>query len=76
LNKNFWGPADDEEPLPEWMDPKTYSNPKPKRSGPSLMDHKRTSLMESIQEAMRKPPVPVIIDKPSIQNENDTTTRN
>ena len=69
MNKNFWGPADDdEEPLPEWMDPKTHSNPKPKRSGPSLM--------ESIQEAMRKPPVPVIIDKPSIQNENDTTTRN
>ena len=68
MNKNFWGPTDDDEPLPEWMDPKTYSNPKPKRSGPSLM--------ESIQEAMRKPPVPVIIDKPSIQNENNTTTRN
>ena len=32
--------------------------------------------METIQEAMNKPPVPVIIDKPSIQNENDTTTRN
>ncbi len=67
-NRNGWGEPDDIEPLPEWMDPKTYSNPKPKRSGPSLM--------ESIQEAMNKPPVPVIIDKPSIQNENDTTTRN
>ena len=52
MNKNFWGEPDDE-PLPEWMDPKTYQNPKPKRSGPSLM--------ESIQEAMRKPPVPVDI---------------
>ena len=68
MNKNFWGEPDDIEPLPEWMNPKTYSNLKPKRSGPSLM--------ESIQEAMRKPPVPVIIDKPSIQNENDATTRN
>jgi hypothetical protein len=44
------------------MDSKTYSNPKPKRSGPSLM--------ETIQEAMKKPPVPVVIDKPSISNAN------
>jgi hypothetical protein len=56
LNKNFWGEPDDIEPLPEWMNPKTYSNPKPKRSGPSLM--------ESIQEAMKKPPVPIIIQEP------------
>jgi len=57
MNKNFWGEPDDE-PLPEWMDPKTYQNPKPKRSGPSLM--------ESIQEAMRKPPVPVDIKEPKL----------
>ena len=57
MNKNFWGP-DDEEPLPEWMDPKTYSNPKPKRRGPSLM--------ESIEEAMKKPPVPIDISEPKL----------
>jgi hypothetical protein len=57
MNKNFWGDSDDE-PLPEWMDPKTYQNPKPKRSGPSLM--------ESIEEAMRKPPVPVDIREPKL----------
>jgi hypothetical protein len=56
-NKNFWGEPDDE-PLPEWMDPKTYSNPKPKRRGPSLM--------ESIEEAMKKPPVPVDIKEPKL----------
>jgi len=56
-NKNFWGEPDDE-PLPEWMDPKTYSNPKPKRHGPSLM--------ESIEEAMKKPPVPVDIKEPKL----------
>jgi hypothetical protein len=56
-NKNFWGEPDDE-PLPEWMDPKTYSNPKPKRHGPSLM--------ESIEEAMRKPPVPIEIKEPKL----------
>ena len=49
MNKNFWGDSDDE-PLPEWMDPK--------RSGPSLM--------ESIEEAMRKPPVPVNIEEPKL----------
>jgi len=57
MNKNFWGEPDDE-PLPEWMDPKTYQNPKPKRSGPSLM--------ESIEEAMSKPPVPVNIEEPKL----------
>jgi hypothetical protein len=56
-NNNFWGEPDDE-PLPEWMDPKTYSNPKPKRHGPSLM--------ESIEEAMKKPPVPVDIKEPKL----------
>ena len=58
MNNNFWGPADDEEPLPEWMDPKTYSTPKPKRHGPSLM--------ECIEEAMKKPPVPVDIKEPKL----------
>ena len=57
MNNNFWGP-DDEEPLPEWMDPKTYSNPKPKRHGPSLM--------ECIEEAMKKPPVPIDIKEPKL----------
>jgi hypothetical protein len=57
MNKNFWGEPDDE-PLPEWMDPKTYQKPKPKRSGPSLM--------ESIEEAMKKPPVPVNIEEPKL----------
>jgi hypothetical protein len=57
MNKNFWGDSGDE-PLPEWMDPKTYQNPKPKRSGPSLM--------ESIEEAMSKPPVPVDIREPKL----------
>ena len=58
MNKNFWGEPDDEEPLPAWMDPKTYSNSKPRRPGPSLM--------ESIQEAMKKPPVPIEIKEPKL----------
>lgn len=58
MNKNFWGPPDDEEPLPAWMDPKTHNTPKLKRYGPSLM--------ESIQEAMKKPPVPIDIKEPKL----------
>ena len=58
MSNNFWGPADDDEPLPEWMDPKTYSNPKPKRRGPSLM--------ETIEEAMKKPPIPIEIKEPKL----------
>lgn len=58
MNKNFWGEPDDEEPLPAWMDPKTYSNPKSRRPGPSLL--------ESIQEAMKKPPVPIEIKEPKL----------
>lgn len=60
MNKNFWGPPDDEEPLPAWMDPKTYQNGNQKslRRGPSLFD--------SIEEALKKPPVPVEIKEPKL----------
>jgi hypothetical protein len=57
MNNNFWGEPD-EEPLPEWMDPKTYQNPQPKRRGPSLAD--------VIQEALNKPPVPIDIKEPKL----------
>jgi hypothetical protein len=50
-NKNWWGPPDDDtEPLPAWMNPETYRNPKPK-----VKYYK--SIEESIQEALKKPPV-------------------
>lgn len=50
MNKNFWGEPDDMEPLPDWMNPETYRNPKPK-----LRPTK--SIQDSIQEALKKPPV-------------------
>ena len=50
-NKNWWGPPDDDiEPLPDWMNPETYRNPKPKLK-------QQKSIQESIQEALKKPPV-------------------
>lgn len=56
-NKSFWGDPDDDEPLPDWMNPKTYNQPKMKK--PSR------SLNECIQDALRKPHVPVIIKEPN-----------
>ena len=55
--KNFWGEPDDIEPLPPWMDPKTYQNNGPKR--------KTKSLNEAINEALKKPAVPIIIQEES-----------
>ena len=56
--KNFWGEPDDIEPLPPWMDPRTYQNNGSKR--------KTKSLNEAINEALKKPAVPIIIQEPEI----------
>ena len=57
MNKNYWGtPDEDSEPLPDWMNPETYRNPKPKMRAAK-------SLNESILEAMAQPPVPIVPDK-------------
>ena len=57
MNKNFWGEPDDIEPLPDWMLAETYRNGKPKKQGKSLD--------EAIQEALKKPAVPVILHDPT-----------
>ncbi len=58
MNKNFWGEPDDVEPLPDWMLAETYRNGgQPKKKGKTLQ--------EAIDEALRKPPVQVIIREPS-----------
>jgi hypothetical protein len=60
MNKNFWGEPDDIEPLPEWMDPKTYQNNNKQQRKPSK------SLNEAIEEALRKPAVPLNIEEPKL----------
>jgi hypothetical protein len=55
---NFWGEPDDIEPLPPWMDPKTYQSNGSKR--------KTKSLNEAINDALQKPAVPVIIKEPNL----------
>ena len=59
-NKNFWGPADDEESLPEWMDPRTYQNN-------NQYKRKTKSLNEAINDALKKPAVPIILEEVAVE---------
>lgn len=58
MSNNWWGPpSDDEEPLPDWMRADTYRNGgKPKPRGPSLE--------QMAADALKKPPVPIVIEPP------------
>lgn len=53
---NFWGPPDDSEPLPDWMDPV-----KCRQVNEQKEIRKRTGkdLMSVIQETLEKPAIPV-----------------
>lgn len=62
MNKNYWGEPDDIEPLPDWMNPKTYQNGNlPKKS--------RQSLEEACAIALTKPAIYVTITEPRIHDE-------
>jgi hypothetical protein len=52
-----WQYDSDDEPLPDWMNPETYRNPKPK------FGRSRNSLTDAINEALKKPPVPIVEDR-------------
>ena len=54
---NFWGESDDE-PLPSWMDPKTYQQPK-------ILQRKQQTLEEAAAIALKKPPVPILLKDPT-----------
>jgi hypothetical protein len=56
--KNYWGEPDDE-PMPDWMNPKTYH-----QANAHMRPKTYKSLNEAIQDCLKKPPVPVIIDTP------------
>ena len=57
---NLWGESDDE-PLPSWMDPKTY------RNGKQPIIKSRQTLEEACAKALTKPAVPIIIKEPNIE---------
>ena len=56
--KNYWGEPD-EEPLPDWMNPKTY------QSGNKQKARILKSLEEAAAEALKKPPIPIILKPPT-----------
>ena len=56
MNKNFWGEPDDE-PLPAWMDPKTY------RDGNGQKARPLKSLEEAAMDALKKAPLQQIPDR-------------
>jgi len=56
--KNYWGEPD-EEPLPDWMDPNTY------RHGRKQKARILQTLEEAAAEALKKPPIPIILKPPS-----------
>ena len=58
---NHWCEPDDE-PLPTWMNPKTYNNG-------NQIKKSRQSLEEVCAKALTKPAVPVIIQEPRINDE-------
>ena len=57
---NFWGDPDDVEPLPAWMDPKTY-----REGGPKFKGLHSKSLEDVCADALKKPPVPILLKPPS-----------
>jgi len=60
MNKNYWGPPEEDYDLPEWMRSSTYQNGgQPKRRGKSLE--------QIAEEVLKKPPIPVIMIKPDIE---------
>jgi hypothetical protein len=56
---NYWGEPD-EEPLPDWMNPKTY------QKGGQLKKQSK-SLEQIAEETLKKPLVPIIIREPDIK---------
>ena len=58
---NYWGPPDDEEPLPDWMDPVKC---KQINEAKELRRQSGKDLMSVINEALQKPAVPITILPP------------
>ena len=57
---NLWGESNDE-PLPSWMDPKTY------RNGKQPIIKSRQTLEEACAKALTKPAIPIILKEPNIE---------
>jgi hypothetical protein len=59
--KNYWGPQDEEDALPDWMDPRKCHQLNEQKKQRQQMGRDLNSV---IQECLKKPLIPVIIDSP------------
>ena len=60
MSNNFWGEPDDIEPLPDWMKPGPRGVSSGRRFGKTLI--------QVIEEALKKPAIPIVINKPDDMN--------
>ena len=63
---NYWGEPDDE-PLPDWMDPKKCHQV---NQANELRRQRVGSLTEAINAALAQPAVPQVEDRPDIISDN------
>ena len=59
---NYWGPQDEEDALPDWMDPRKCHQLNEQKKQRQQMGRDLNSV---IQECLKKPLIPVTIDKPN-----------
>ena len=57
-NKNYWGEPDEVD-FPDWMLPNNHPN-----KNKTIQRKSSQSLTEAINQALAKPPVTIIIEKP------------
>ena len=60
---NFWGPPDDDEPLPDWMD---FRKCRQVNEQKELRRKSGRDLNSIIEETLRKPPVNIDIKEPKL----------
>lgn len=62
---NFWGPPDEDVEFPDWMLPDSH----PMKRKNALHKFKTArSLEEAAAEALKKPPVPILLKDPTIND--------
>ena len=60
---NYWGPPDDDEPLPDWMD---FRKCRQVNEQKELRRKSGRDLNSIIEETLRKPPVNIDIKEPKL----------
>jgi hypothetical protein len=59
---NYWGPPDDDNQLPDWMDPVKCRQVNEQKE---MRKKNGGDLMSIIEQTLKKPPVPQVPDRPN-----------